>query len=85
MVNMQCRALNFSNTVNYCYFRYIWAKEGGTGSLPWSVQWWQQAASTSLREAAREQAPWNQFVANACKCTTGCVTQKCHCMKQGIN
>ena len=29
-----------------------------------------------LREAARQQAPWNHFVTNACKCTTGCLNCK---------
>ena len=35
--------------------------------------------------AARKQAPWNIFVSNACKCTTGCGTRKCRCIKQGIS
>ena len=38
----------------------------------------------SLREAAKHQAPWNLFTANACKCTTGCRTKQCRCLKKNL-
>ena len=56
-----------------------------TGTLSWAEQGWEQDGSISLREAAKKQAPWNRFVANSCKCTTGCATRKCRCVKQGIS
>lgn len=55
------------------------------GCLNCSVEGWEDVSRVSLREAARKHAPWNAFVANACKCTTGCVTRKCRCMRQGIS
>ena len=71
-----------SGILNVCYPASELEKY--TGTLSGSVQGWKQDDSISLREAARKQSPWSEVVANACKCTTGCATRKCRCMKQGI-
>lgn len=71
-----------SGILNVCYPAS--ELEEYTGTLSWTVQGWKQDDSISLREAARKQSPWNDLVANACKCTTGCVTRKCRCLKQSI-
>lgn len=41
--------------------------------------------SLSLREAAKQQAPWNKFTQNTCKCTTGCSTNKCRYFWNKLN
>lgn len=56
-----------------------------TGPVEFSMDGWEEEQRLSLREAARKQAPWNAFVSNACKCTTGCGTRRCRCVKQGIS
>ena len=43
---------------------------------------WKEMKKISLREAAKHQAPWNLFTGNACKCTTGCRTKQCQCLKK---
>ena len=45
---------------------------------------WKEMKKVSLREAAKHQAPWNLFTANACKCTTGCRTKQCRCLKKNL-
>ena len=45
------------------------------GPLCCECNGWKEMKKISLREAAKHQAPWNLFTANACKCTTGCRTQ----------
>ena len=56
-----------------------------SGSLPYSMEGWEEAEVVSLREAAKRSAPWNAFTANICRCKTGCSTRKCCCYKQGIS
>ena len=54
------------------------------GHVICSADNWKDEPCISLREAARQQAPWNHFVSNACKCTTGCINRKCRCVRQNI-
>ena len=42
-----------------------------SGTIDCSLAGWKEASLVSLREAAQKQAPWNAFIANSCKCTTG--------------
>ena len=58
-------------------------KYNGSGMC--EVENWQNQPFISLREAARKQAPWNHFVTNAWKCTTGCLNRKCQCVRKNIS
>ena len=60
--------------LNVCYT--AGELERYNGSVICAVENWQNEPFISLREAARQQAPWNHFVTNACKCTTGCLNCK---------
>ena len=61
--------------LNVCY--NAGELEKFNGSVVCTEENWQNQRFISLREAARKQAPWNHFVSNACKCTTGCLNRKC--------
>ena len=61
--------------LNVCYT--AGELEKFNGSVVCTEENWQNQRFISLREAARKQAPWNHFVSNACKCTTGCLNRKC--------
>ena len=55
----------------------------GTYQIP--VDGWEDQPKVTLREAARQQSPWNSFTKNRCNCKPGtCDTQRCHCKKTGI-
>ena len=54
------------------------------GPLGCCVEGWEKEQRISLREAAKQQAPWNKFTENSCKCTTGCSTKKCRCLRNGL-
>ena len=69
--------------LNICYT--AGELERYNGSVICAVENWQNELFISLREAARQQAPWNHFVTNACKCTTGCLNCKCHCVRKNIS
>ena len=59
--------------------------ESFSGTYNISVDGWESQPRISLREAARQQAPWNSFTKNRCNCQPGaCDTRKCHCKKKGI-
>ena len=55
------------------------------GTIDFTVDSWKEEEQLSLREAARRQAPWNKFTAKECKCSTGCVTRKCRCLKNNLS
>ena len=84
---------------NECFFvTYVFRSEHGilstcypasqledySGPLCCEVIEWKEMKRISLREAAKHQAPWNLFTANACKCTTGCRTKQCRCLKKSL-
>ena len=53
-------------------------------SIP--VDGWEEEPHISLREAARNQAPWNAFAGNKCNCCPGaCDSRRCPCKKKGID
>ena len=56
------------------------------GQLCCEFNGWKEMKKISLREAAKHQAQslWNLFTANACKCTTGCRTKQCRCLKKNL-
>ena len=54
------------------------------GPLACCVEGWKEELKVSLRAAAKLQAPWNKFTANSCRCTTGCSTKKCRCLRNGL-
>ena len=56
-----------------------------SGPLSCTIDGWKDAPVLSLREAAKQQAPWNAFVDNICRCTAGCGTRKCRCFRQDVS
>ena len=86
LVNLASNVFNCRcqhGVLNVCYT--AGELERYNGSVICAVENWQNEPFISLREAARQQAPWNHFVTNACKCTTGCLNRKCHCVRKNIS
>ena len=85
-VNSSSYVFNFRcqhGVLNVCYTAGELEKYNGSGMC--EVENWQNQPFISLKEAARKQAPWNHFVINACKCTTGCLNRKCQCVRKNIS
>lgn len=72
-----------SGVLDRCYRADDLEPFAGSYSIP--ENGWEKDTRISLREAARNQAPWNAFIGNRCNCRSGtCDTRKCNCKKMGI-
>ena len=58
--------------------------EGYTGELSIMPDHWESQPRISLQEAAALSNPWNYFIANSCRCSQGCTTKRCRCVRNGI-
>ena len=72
-----------SGVLKVCY--HAGDLEAYSGSYGIPVIGWKEAARVSLREAAKQSAPWNVFTGNRCNCSGACDTQRCPCKKKGID
>jgi len=56
-----------------------------TASYGIPVKGWEDEPRITVREAARQQSPWNSFTKNRCNCKPGtCDTRRCMCKRNGI-
>ena len=73
-----------SGVLDKCYRADELEPFAGSYNIP--VNGWEKEVRVSLREAARDHAPWNAFTGNRCNCRSGsCDTRRCHCKKNGIS
>ena len=72
-----------SGVLHKCYRADELEPFAGSYNIP--VNGWEGDVRVSLREAARDHAPWNTFTGNRCSCSGSCDTRKCHCKKTGIS
>ena len=72
-----------SGVLKVCY--HAGDLEAYSGSYGIQVIGWKEAARVSMREAAKESAPWNVFTGNKCNCSGACDTRRCPCKKKGID
>ena len=55
-----------------------------SGPLTCCVEGWKEEQKVCLREVTKCQAPWNKFIVNSCRCTTGYSTKKCRCVRHRL-
>ena len=80
MYRLQCSY----RVLNRCYRAGDLETFSAGYSIP--VDGWEEEPRISLREAARNQAPWNAFTGNKCNCCPGaCDSRRCPCKKKRID
>ena len=79
MYRLRCK----HGVISTCFHAGDLEPFSGTYNIP--VEGWQDETRITLREAARQQSPWNSFTKNRCNCKPGtCDTRRCYCKKRGI-
>ena len=78
----------FTNRCEYGVINNVYPAselEDYTGKLSVPIDDWDKEPRVSLREASLSQSAGNVFTSNFCRCTGGCATKRCRCIRNGIS